>query len=571
VESAKVEPLPPIDPNDEAQLARLAKLLDIEFTPVVEPERHRGGGKEVAALLLWPQQDVRLEALTSYAIEVGESYGDGDQLATLEFRKGNKTLWRDEKPFDPDNLTVTGEMPEAVHQALKVGDTVTWGLFFEPKARKKDVKATFKVVSGAKAAKGIDRVLKRKDLAKQPAPTKELLIGKELQNYRLYSESLVMHLGLARAFPKAQAPLDGIFLALQRLDLKESKLYAAVAPSIRGGRVANERGGGRGEAGTGSIGGGSGAGGNIEVDTRTLAQHTPHVPLIRLPKDLVRPPGAGKETTGPSAGGDAAQPYAPSDGEPTDPVADPHRPTDPLAPNEMKEVQQRASEAVAAHERAMAQVQDANRQLSEAHAAATEADQAVAAAEQALREAQDKAATPTGDDATDKANREAAEAANKDLVEKQQQAHGARERITNAERAVQGFIDQLERAGQEAAAAQRRLLDAVLAGDPAKPPSPTAQQDEQRGRELQEQIDQVHREREDAQRVADEAAKNLQEKEQEAATAREKANTSANPADIESARLADEAASEAQKALEAAHATLHQVQERLQQVLTAPR
>ncbi len=79
-----------------------------------------GGG----SVLLRPVGDVRAATLADFEFALGADQADG---LTLEFRRGNDVL--SSAPFNPTGLRGSLPLPEAVLAALKVGDTVTWGLY----------------------------------------------------------------------------------------------------------------------------------------------------------------------------------------------------------------------------------------------------------------------------------------------------------------------------------------------------------------------------------------------------------------------------------------------------------
>jgi hypothetical protein len=235
--------VPAVDVDDENALALLANALGVEFTPYQEPERHRGSGAYATALLLWPRGDARPDGLATWALEVSDEYGGPGALGHLEFRVGGKVVWRGEKPIDPETPFASGKVPAEVLAGAKVGDTVTWGLVFDPKAGVKDVLASFRIVRNAKADDALARVASSSILARQIPLVRNLIAGQVLLKYGLDTEALVFHLSLVRTHARSLLAARGVVTALGRLGLKDSRLWQPVVGSCAGGAAGTGPGG----------------------------------------------------------------------------------------------------------------------------------------------------------------------------------------------------------------------------------------------------------------------------------------------------------------------------------------
>jgi hypothetical protein len=230
--------VPAVDVDDEGALALLASALGVEFTPYQEPERHRGSGAYATAVLLWPRGDARPEGLATWAIEVSDDYGEPGALGHLEFRVGGKVVWRGETPIDPETPFASGKVPEEVLASAKDGDTVIWGLVFDPKSGVKDVLANFRIVRNPEADDSLARVASSPVLARQVPLVRDLIAGQVLLKYGLDSEALVLHLSLVRTHPRSLLAARGVVTALGRLGLKDSRLWHPIVGSCAGGALA---------------------------------------------------------------------------------------------------------------------------------------------------------------------------------------------------------------------------------------------------------------------------------------------------------------------------------------------
>ncbi|MHC5011285.1 MAG: PEGA domain-containing protein [Planctomycetota bacterium] len=353
------------DVDDPMVLAKIAAPYDVRFDDAVAIERHRGARRTAAAVLLWPQQDIRLSGLKTYAIEVSEEY-EGDRI--LEFRRGRQVLYSE--PFDPEKLTTVAWIPDAVRRVVHVGDRITWGLFRD-------------VVNRPKADTKVAKIANDRHLLRQPLIVQELMVAKTLQNYRLYSESLVMGLDIAQRNPTSIQPYQGIVTNLRRLDAKECTLWTISSQFVSGK--------GRGRAtGIASFGAPPPVPQPVPVPVPQpggVAQG-PGAPRPVGPAGSIAP-GRGLPVTPPPASGAApAGTVTPGSGSPGSPVpgADPATGV-PVEPD--VSVLERHAEEAADHADKARQAADQSREQSEE--ATRQANEAREGADVARREAEEAA------------------------------------------------------------------------------------------------------------------------------------------------------------------------------------
>lgn len=225
--------------DDIDELNKVGAMLDIKLEDVGEIERHRGAGDDLVTLY-WPQDNVTKEGLQTYRVDVGDDYEDDGKL---EFRVGKKVLYSEQ--FAPEDSVTVSAVPQSVIDAIKKGKTVTWGVFFEGRAKKNSVKEKFKVVDGKKAGKRLKKMEGSKHFTRQKALIQELLKTQVLEDNRLYSEALVQYLGILQAWPDSTQPFRGIVSCCRRLKLKDTPLFTIASEFVRGK-------GGRAKAGNNS-------------------------------------------------------------------------------------------------------------------------------------------------------------------------------------------------------------------------------------------------------------------------------------------------------------------------------
>lgn len=213
--------------GDSEALAALAASLDVDIETLGDVPVHRGSSEHLA-VLYWPREDVRMEGLSTFRVDVGDDYaGDG----VLRFVSKGDTLY--EEPFDPANATTIAEIPQQVLDALKVNSKVKWGIFFEDK-RKSDVTAEFKVVRKDKVAKQLEKLLSSKHFRRQDPVVQSMMQAEILLNNQLYTEALQFYLGALQTWPQSTQPYHGIVKSAMRMDLKETPVYATALQYYRG-------------------------------------------------------------------------------------------------------------------------------------------------------------------------------------------------------------------------------------------------------------------------------------------------------------------------------------------------
>jgi hypothetical protein len=252
---------------------------------------HRGAGGDGSAWPLLPRGDVRLEGLSVWRLEVDAMSFEPEAGGVLEFRKGKNVLWRDTAPFSPGSRIVQGGLPKSVLDAVKVGDTVSWGIVYD-KQPKRSVLADFKVVNKPSAAKQIDRLENDRQNARQPAKVKSLGRNQALLNNSLYAEALRGYMDLAVGEsndPVVQEACYRIVECLRRLKLDDSLLYidamalAANKKGKTGPGVQPTVGGPAPEQGLPS------AGEHVSSGAKPLPEPTPPGPVPPTPPAPVRP------------------------------------------------------------------------------------------------------------------------------------------------------------------------------------------------------------------------------------------------------------------------------------------
>jgi hypothetical protein len=414
-----------LDVNDPASLDSLAKEFGIEVQPFEMPSVHRGAS-EAVAFLMYPSGEVRKDGLATYRVDVGEDYrNDG----TLQFREGKKVLWKGQSAFNPARAETVSNLPKEVLDAVKAGDTVTWGIFFEDK--RKPIKTEFRVVDKTQVAKKLGEFANSKSFKKQAEPLQQLAKASLFQNYGLHSEALATYLDVVAKNPDFQQAHQGIVASLRRLDLTDAPLFARemgkvvpTKPRLAGGGVSG--------GGSDPIGGGI-AGRTPDVpnvpNTPAMAEGTEGGGgTIKDPYKKRTEPGSKKPATGGTS----------SSGGPTAPTGEISG-TDPVTPEFLK--------AFENAQKAQGEAEEAARRNQEAQLAL----EAAQAAANAAREAEEQA---NADLATDPTKPEFMDAAQK-----------AAEARTAADIALRKAEEAAEaaKAAAEAAAKQASDADAVLA------------------------------------------------------------------------------------------------------------
>ena len=303
-----------VDLNNPAEVAAVLKTLGVE-TPATEPlGTDRSGGADGVAFPTWPAGEVRKAGLATYRIDASGSYADD---GTLKFMKGGKTLY--EAAFKPTREQTEAAIPAAVTDALKVGDTVTWGVWFANK-KMKPVTVSFTVVDKPAVTKAEAKFSADKSL--DPV-VRSLAMAQMLQNYRLYSEAVSVYSGVLAVDGRISSVYKPIADSLASLKLKGTPLFDLAKSRMvsSGGSAVRPTGGGE------SLSKGPGP--------QPVAPHTSGA----VPPPVVTPPAdatPAEPAPAPDDGGLAGPvpPPIPSGELPNAPHTPviPQRPIDPSAP-----------------------------------------------------------------------------------------------------------------------------------------------------------------------------------------------------------------------------------------------
>ncbi|MHC5011429.1 MAG: PEGA domain-containing protein [Planctomycetota bacterium] len=311
------------DPSDPDVVRALAEAYDIQIPEFEAPEVTRGSGRKPAVLVLWPQGDVRLEGLRTYALEATEEF-PGD--ARLIFRRGRRDVLYDE-PIDVPRTVKMGLIPESVLEVLKVNQRVTMEIAFENS--RQNVKVDFRIVDGRKVERRLEKLVNSRHFKRQDPILQALLINQIFHDNGLYTETLTRSLNTAAENPTSIQPYQLIVQSLRRLDGEGSSLWDVASQVVRGKGLAGGRAGGAtglssGGPGSGLAGGQPGTGLSGGDPGTGLSDGSAGGPLADLPvrnwtPSLVVPmPGTGGLADGPPSG--SAQPgVAQPPGSPEDP------------------------------------------------------------------------------------------------------------------------------------------------------------------------------------------------------------------------------------------------------------
>ena len=205
-----------VDLNSSTELASALDTMGVETPPTAPIGTDRASGAEGLVFPTWPAGEVRKGGLTTYRIDASASY---DNDGVLKFMEGSKVLF--EAPFAPESVKTVGTIPASVLAAAKVGDTITWGVYFANK-KQKAVTASFSVIDKPAAVKslakldadkGTTRVLR--DIAKAQA----------LRNYGFHSEALTTYVGIAEEDKRIVAVLTPILDCLRAMKMKNTPLF----------------------------------------------------------------------------------------------------------------------------------------------------------------------------------------------------------------------------------------------------------------------------------------------------------------------------------------------------------
>ena len=435
--------LMPQDPSDPVVIAKLAESLDIEVAPFVAPRTTRGGAsKHSPATLLWPARDIRKNGLVNYAIEADETYG-GD--GALEFRHGRKVLYRE--AFNPESVTTVRSIPAEVLEHVKVGRTITWGIYFEDQRR--PITAKFRIVQRPKAERRLEKLRNSRHMQRQPLITRQIMAATVLENNRLYTEALVANLKVAADHPSSTQPYRGIVTTLRRLDAEHSELFAFVSPFV---------GGKGGHAGI-SKPGVTAQNGNVLGLRAWSPTPTATAPTVAAAPTTGSPATSGPHGQGVTPSGSSA------DGTPegTEPAAATEVPTTQAGEQVamLNAVREQSAQADEAGRRAQEVADHAQTDAMTAEAAAAAAEEAAGAAEAnatAARLAVEQADEPTRE------QQEAMAQAGMAAEEAREAANNSREAADQARDAAARMAHDAAEAAQHAEAMSTVLQSALLTG-----------------------------------------------------------------------------------------------------------
>ena len=166
--------------------------------------------------LLWPQGDVRKDALDTCAVEVGAGY---EGALDLELRCQGRTLHRSR--LTPQGALARFEIPAAVRAQLEAGAAITWNVG--------DVSASFRVVDGDAARDDIQRVLAHPTVASRSAWERRLVEACVLDRAGLHTEALVVGIGTYEAYPDRPTSARALLRTLRLLGLVETRLGREVS------------------------------------------------------------------------------------------------------------------------------------------------------------------------------------------------------------------------------------------------------------------------------------------------------------------------------------------------------
>jgi hypothetical protein len=222
--------LAPTDPSDPEALNTILAALGLPAAAPVAVETVRGGDDGEASPV-FPAGDVRLEGLGEYRVDVGPSFPGP---AKLRFLRGATVLH--ESDFAPaDTGPHTARVPDEVVRALRPGDAVTWGLFWNEQPREGSV-ASFRVVDRPDATREIARIEGHAGVAAQPDLVKDLIVARALVAHGLHAEALSTYVAIVGQDPSVRPAWEGIVSALRALGRHDAPLHAEASDALREGR-----------------------------------------------------------------------------------------------------------------------------------------------------------------------------------------------------------------------------------------------------------------------------------------------------------------------------------------------
>lgn len=402
-----------VDPSDETQLSTWLAANEIERQPVIAEPATRGSSRNSKSIfLLFPRGETRTDALGSYALEVASATAPSGHV---EFRRGREVLYRDPTPVEGSQRFITGRIPAQVRDAVKPGESLTWGVFFDGKADANAV-AVVRLVKKTSADKQIARLEGDPRNNKQPALVKSMGRSQLLFNNGLYGEALSAYMQLADEHPDVGESWTRIVECMRRLELRESPLYGEAV-----GLMTGTKGGSR-QQGLATLGGGGLRPGG-PMPLQKDPNGTPSAPPA-TPSPMGEAPSTdGPGTVSPSGEPEAAPEGTPPTPEPTDTPEPGEEPTPPTPPTTPPQGEPRDGQARRNSENAQRSGEQAQRQAEQARLALQRANEALAAA------------TAAGDPEAEAAAREAIATAEQELARAEAAAAAARQALDQAARA----------------------------------------------------------------------------------------------------------------------------------------
>ncbi|MDJ0973711.1 MAG: hypothetical protein QNJ98_04570 [Planctomycetota bacterium] len=187
------------------QFVRVHRFTGDPIEALPGPPVHRGGADQ-AVIAMWPRGNVRASALRTYGVAIGDEYDEG----TLLFKQGEKVLF--EQAYDPEGNVDVVALPKALAKALKVGDTLTWGVY--DKKGKALSEATCTLVDAPEADAALKAVAENAYVSRQAPEVGTLLRARALRKAGLHAEALEQFVAAAVMAPKHKTAMLGLRASL---------------------------------------------------------------------------------------------------------------------------------------------------------------------------------------------------------------------------------------------------------------------------------------------------------------------------------------------------------------------
>jgi hypothetical protein len=201
--------------EDDAALRTLGAELGVALQTFEKAERTRGAVDGEPLQVLYPRGDVRIADLVRWRVDVPDERMEID--GTIDFRRGDEVLAT--LPFDAEYTWTIADVPAAVRDAVRAGDTVTWGYY---PAAGAPVTAEFHVVADPLA----DR-LKEIDerLAEQPAVTRAHLRTQLFLDRGLHQAAWNEAAAILKEAPESERGRGALLEAVKGMGLAGTLLY----------------------------------------------------------------------------------------------------------------------------------------------------------------------------------------------------------------------------------------------------------------------------------------------------------------------------------------------------------